>query len=390
MNIPRSQILLYYNSHEISMMKIILNKLAEFFSSQGFNIRWLDMGDNNWIQKMNGIVGKPISFSIGFNAIGAEMKANKQYLSKLYNYPQVVFLTEVPYHFLADFIQNCTDNNTILLCLEEDHSKYINTMYPRNKMNINVMPWAGVENKQYSEKKNDIMYCAGYKGIPVREWETDNITAKMRDYLSEIAYLLERLPINVYDAAKRVIRYHNKPIESVEIFYKYFPYLFNYSKAYRRYTLIKYIATQSDLPLIVYGEGWDEFPYAGNLKVKGRIDYENLILLYKQTKILLHDNAAMNNTIHERIFSGMLNKALVISENGKTIADTFADNKNIVLYNWEHLDKVIQEAAVLLKDDDLRERIINNAYDKVTKFDTWQQRGESILRLVENWYNMNY
>lgn len=174
---------------------------------------------------------------------------------------------------------------------------------------------------------------------------------------------------------------------SMDQLYPYFADLFSYIKAYRRLKCMKYII---DKGLFAHICGnWPDIYHTSGTVHHGVLPYSEIINLYERSKLIIQDNAGINGGIHERIFSAILNGAVVISENGSYLNKVFVNGQDIILFDWENMDRIESAVHLLLQKQDLRDKIAMRAYKKADEAYTWAARMDNITEIVENWYKVN-
>jgi spore maturation protein CgeB len=101
----------------------------------------------------------------------------------------------------------------------------------------------------------------------------------------------------------------------------------------------------------------------------------------RKSKIVL--NTIMVPGSHERVFSAMLNGAVVLSDSNQFYQDFFKDGEDLLLYRWTQIDKlpgIIKEA---LSSPEKLAQIAAAGQQKAMAEHTWEKRAEMLLGMLK-------
>ena len=87
---------------------------------------------------------------------------------------------------------------------------------------------------------------------------------------------------------------------------------------------------------------------------------------------------------HDRIFSSMSRGALCMTDATDYLREIFTDGKDIVFYDNNDLDSLIDKIKYYLAHDEDRIQITKNAFENVRLNHTWINRAESIVSMYED------
>ena len=162
---------------------------------------------------------------------------------------------------------------------------------------------------------------------------------------------------------------------------KYLWPLLEYIKVYRRIKAVRFLVDNGIRP-DVFGDGWENAPYADKLNIHGSITYLRSIEVISQAKVLFQDQAEFNDGAHDRVFTAMLNGTVVVSEYSKYLDEEFEDGKDIFLYDWKDGPNQVQIINALLRNEFMRISAVKDAYEKVNNSHLWINRAQSIIEAV--------
>jgi len=120
-----------------------------------------------------------------------------------------------------------------------------------------------------------------------------------------------------------------------------------------------------------------------NFIYHGSIGYEEVLDVMAKSKIIIHDVPCFKNGSHERVFSAMLNGALVVANYNNYSYNIYQDGESIVFYDINNYQDMVDKVKYYLENEQERLRIANNALEITSKYNTWENRADEILRVYE-------
>jgi len=112
----------------------------------------------------------------------------------------------------------------------------------------------------------------------------------------------------------------------------------------------------------------------------GEADCKQIGKIYSQSKIVF--NYSIKNDINMRIFEGLISGSMVITNRIKNngFEELFEEGKNIIVFeNWNDLKKKID---YYLRNEEEREKIAANGYQKAIQFHKYEDRVKFILEKI--------
>ena len=86
---------------------------------------------------------------------------------------------------------------------------------------------------------------------------------------------------------------------------------------------------------------------------------------------------------HDRLFTGMLSGAALVSDYSRYGAEIFQDGEDLCFFRWDEINKLPEMLYHLLIDEEARLAMIKKAYEKAITQHTWKARLQRIVQLVE-------
>lgn len=340
---------------------------------------------------------KIIDLSIGVNAMGMQMNFADNQVLDVYadlDVTHISILLDEPFNSYCNGYDKPAKNH-IITYLDGTDKEYFSKMNLAGDKYKLFMPLGGTESKLSIEElleikrksSYDVVFSAGSFGDCTRGPLWDKFGPMpgkyMLNILTDILSLLRSKPVSVVTAAKAVLK--DRGMEETNFFQAmavFFPAIIAYIKAWRRKTLVVELLN-AGIALDVFGAGWDKMDLPQGAKLHGAIAYEDMLQVMSKAKIVVNDEACFNEGAHDRVFTAMLNGAVVVSEYSSYLAEEFILDQDLVMFDWQNIGGQIQKIPELLTNKTYRERMARNAYNKVIKRHTWRNRAERMLEAAE-------
>lgn len=157
---------------------------------------------------------------------------------------------------------------------------------------------------------------------------------------------------------------------------------------YQRYQVVEALVL-AGLNVHCFGLDWSqtELVKYSNFNYYGEVFCEPGRILFEHTKILINILPKYSTGTHERIFSSMIRGALCFTNANAYLESMFAENEEIVFYDFDNLDDLVRKIKYYLSSENESERlqITKNAFEKVKNHHTWINRAEEILSIYESY-----
>lgn len=289
---------------------------------------------------------------------------------------QVTFLDIIVDHseyFLKE-IEGHLYNKFYFTSIDRAQTRFLKKMYPEHADAFLFCPHGGTEVGGIRNKNRDIDILYVGNGIDHEALVFPSGYEVLNAFFDEY-YSREKYP-NIHDAIAQFCEMHSintnsqEELELVSYGLLYVKYM--YSK--RRYELISSLC-ESGLNITIVGGGvWEKLRerHPDNITLLGFATPEKCLDYISRAKILIND-APFSEGAHERVFNGMLNGAVVLTNTSKYIEERFNDWQDILLWDGFDYDEAISKIYEVLADDSMRSSIVDNAYRKVES-DSWGER----------------
>jgi predicted nucleic-acid-binding Zn-ribbon protein len=156
-----------------------------------------------------------------------------------------------------------------------------------------------------------------------------------------------------------------------------------YVRAYYREKVIG-ILLDNEIDVTVYGYGWDKFECENKeyLTIHSQVSFPISLEIISDSKIVLNIMPLFKNGIHDRILSAMVNKAVCVTDSNEYVDKIFINNKNIVLYSLDHLEKLSEKIKDILNNTYKAHSICECGYNEVMQHHMWKNRVEENIEKI--------
>ena len=388
-------ILVYKDEWSYSVINLFVENSVYFLRKKGHNVTIIDSNDADAINILLNIFNtQVVDLVINFGKATNPILNDGRPLYDAANTTLLAVYVDHPtYH-----ISSLTENIKNFLCCFNDkqHVDYINEILPNHHKISFFLPHGGLTTnieednqiktfEKYKKQKTiDIVFAGTFLNDIEKPWH-DNLAcpSKLLDEVFELFMYDDYLSIQ---EAFKIVFDRNKilfsSIGKIQLSNLY-RVVQNYIRSYSRILLIKKLS-ESGLNITICGNGWENFAKEHkNINYIGALDIKENLELIKKAKVLINVTPTLRNGSHERVFTGMLNNTVLFSDRSRYYDEFFENEKDILYYSFNSLDKDIERLKSILSDDKKLFEISQNAYEIANKYHTWENRVDTILDMVK-------
>ncbi len=141
------------------------------------------------------------------------------------------------------------------------------------------------------------------------------------------------------------------------------------------------------IPVEVYGEGWEQLNCERKdlLHCHPSVDYREMLDVFADAQIVINVMPWAKAGFHDRTACGMLNGALVFSDETSYMREERLDGNKLILYTLDAIREVPGKIAYYLKHLDEAERIAQNGYQWAKENHTWENRAQQFMEIFEQY-----
>ncbi len=120
-----------------------------------------------------------------------------------------------------------------------------------------------------------------------------------------------------------------------------------------------------------------------NVVIHPAVPFDQALEIMQKSKIILNSCAWIKQGTHERTLSGLASEALVLTEGNDFMKDHFTNEKNILFYQYNDLDKVNSMINFYLTDDAARKQIAAAGREQAIHHHSWDFRATTLLKELD-------
>lgn len=273
-----------------------------------------------------------------------------------------------------------------LLIHDRNYLKFAKKYY-KNVVDCFFFPPAGILTNSASYKNMDVSFIGTYynyrnilAGIKTMNKDLRFIA---RRFLSEMKYN-PNLPAET--ALERVLSTCQISVSENEFLDLLFElrYVFFGVMYYYREKVIRTLL-ESGIEVNVYGSSWDSSLFTAHPKLKRhpQVTGEESLQVMLASRISLNIMAWHKDGFTERIANAMLNHSVVVSDKSTLLAEWFASDEELILFDLENLSALPDKIKTLLASPERLLNISQQGYLKASKDHLWENRALQLLDILD-------
>lgn len=317
--------------------------------------------------------------AISFNNIGTLSPIWEEKGAKVYN-----FIVDHPSLYINDIIRaEYKDYNVI--CIDKGQIDFLKMVFPHMNERLHFLPHGGRRYTESVEKTIDVFYAGGFLSEDTIEFAPIDINwIDSEDFYN---YVVDYFEVNEYIEPHKVVldyvseRCHEiKANELVTLTRTVVFTVAAFHTQYKRRRLVEELI-RAGVTVHLCGDKWVEMAqkYPSNVVFYGQVSPEKCIELIAKSKVVLNISPYYPRGSHERIFNGMLNKSVVVTNRSTYLESRFEDGVDIIYWDEIDYEGIIGQIIEVINDEELRSNIVENAFKKVSETDQWTNRLDSII-----------
>jgi len=384
----KRSIVLFKGQSRYDVLRYFVDYLSEGFVELGYETKIVDFLQDDFSNDLVKVFeNNDVLSVVSFNAIGCDLRIDQKSLYDYLNIPFVAFMVDHPMYHISRLNSNIS--KMIITCVDKSHIDYIQGIMNLDKT-LAFIPHAGIpkrlslDTKPAEDRSIDILFCGSFENPNEirRKWKegVGGWLSEFIDYFVEYILQFEYISYTeaFFDILKNNDIFLNK--DNINKLFSLLPLIDKFIRAYRRAGIIDELA---DFNLHIYGNGWSDFiKNPLHLKVYDSVDYNRVIELMKDSKIVLNINPFFPYGSHERVFSAMQCGAVVASDKNGYLLREFKDKENIIFYEWSNIDNFKSVLSNLLLNTDKLNLIATSGKKIVEEKHLWVNRAQKILDLI--------
>jgi hypothetical protein len=372
--------ILIYKSETIccDVLNFFADRLAKALQRRGETVQILDVRDIP-LDEMKKLTGKRFKAMFGVQSYVFSIKfIDGSNLHDAIKGPKFNMILDHP--TCLSMHQLNAPKDCYILTHDRNYAEFVRKFYPNIK-GCYILPPAGEKCNTVNDTQKiyDLSFIGSYHDPQILLAKVKQLDEKYDGKASVLAQSMIDNPNETYEAQASRVMGRLSADEHYELSATYFC-----AMTYYREKIIRTIL-DAGLTLHVFGDSWKEPAFSGypNLIIHPLADAEDSLKLYAQSKVSLNIMSWHKDGMTERIANSMLNRAVVLSDPSTYLTEHYTDDREIVYYHLTRLDELPGKIRKLLADDDYRETIAENACKYAAVHDTWDNRAEEFLKIID-------
>lgn len=370
---------------ELDTINLFSEQMRVGFEKLGYEIYLFDTSD---MVKGLGLLyeyqkSHDVLAMIGFNSrfFGAKTPSGVNLWETL-GIPSINILLDHPFWY-GDLLQN-TPQNGIVLCIDRNHMNFVNRFYPHIAMN-GFLPHGGTilgERCLIEERQLDVVYAGSLYAFDAErakgqlgKWTFD--AQKICD--DAIEYLIANPQETIEEVLEKQLLQHSVELSDAELvrFISSAVYIERVVSSHYREKMVSSVAL-AGVPLTIYGQGWDkcEWIRKANVHYEGLIPAKEALQKVSECKVLLNSMPWFKDGSHERMFNGMLNGAVVATDESGYFKESIPDNLYLSLDLRD--DLMGEKVADLFSQKNCMQNMADAAFEFAKDAHTWEARAREL------------
>lgn len=335
--------------------------------------------------------GKGETYLLTFNFIGLSGESQfafgeLQTIWQKFQIPCYTILVDHPLYYYKPFLHNkgaCT-----IICIDRDHRRFVKQYYP-DYGQVHFLPLAGTSlnrPKEYQNRKIDVFFAGNYSPLENLEAALEGLDEESRTFCQDVARELIAYPERTVGQQLQERLFREFPTitnrELLACMYS-MSYVDMYVRSYSRRELVCGLAERG-VCVHVIGKDWEKAGCTSpeNLICLGQMNSEQCLTYMSDAKIALNMLPWFWDGAHDRIFNGMLQGCVAVTDASKYLDEVLREGIDYVGYRRNDVEDLRDRVTSLLDNPKKAEEIAVSGYEIARKNHTWENRADFILNRI--------
>ncbi|MCP4218683.1 MAG: glycosyltransferase family 1 protein [bacterium] len=378
-------VLIGIGRNKYNVLNSFAKQLGVAFNELGREVHLIDFDEKDLKAQLAQTMELNADFMVFFNSVGSDMLHS---FINLLRIPFVSLMVDNPVYHLERLSGQVKSH--LVTYVDHSYLRFHQKYLPPHLGNY-FLAHAGsrlpepVEDIEFAERPIPILFAGSY-------WNPDYY----RQLLTEIqppasllvkdavAEILEGDCKTIDDSLDRALKKKDLAITDIKENQKLQVLISNYIRSFRRTECLRKCA-ESDHEVHVIGDNWHKCPLKDQLAIHPEANFTRILELIGRAKILLNISAVVPEGSHERVFSGMLNGAAVLTDKNDYFGKILKAEENILFYDWKALDALPGKLNDWLGSPEKLQAVAAAGQKEATAKHSWKHRAEELIRHVEDY-----
>ena len=328
--------------------------------------------------------------AISFNTMGQHniQNCDGENLFDHYGVPFYNWILDNPVDLMNTWKSKC--KNFYCLCMDKFHVEYIKRNFEHVKDTF-FLPLGGVSRpeplKSFNEREYDITFMGRIGSLNKIVQTINSLPDEQKTFIYNlIDYSMDNRSLDINAVSEAVLK-ERLGIEFIEEgnieFVRCSASLANiFMREYNRLTVLKSIV-DSKLNFHIFGGDREILGDGmGYTHYHDGVSFSETVNIFRNSKIVLNVMPCFKNGIHDRIPSGMLNKALVLTDGSIYINELLSDM--VIVYDLEEAETLAEKLSEIISNIEKYQEMVERAYEYARLNFSWEKTTDRLLSILES------
>ena len=368
---------------------LFVEALSRGFRQLGYATNSVDLNHPDCFKQLETCLrAGPIKFFYSYNGQGVDIRLQEQLLFNDLGIPFVGWFADHPaYHY--DRLQVPLEQY-VMLFIDQQHVRVAREHIPRPNIK-GFFPLGGNQSEQTewlppSKREIPLLFVGSFsspEALKAQRMPRNPFLKKITESVLEIAlFNTETDPFALI--CNQLLDSGIEPADlGTQFVFGLVSFVDQYVRMYRRAHLLSKIST---VPVRVYGSGWETCDTLGdNVTLCGPINLGDALEVIANSRMLLNILPNFKSAPHDRIYTGMLQGAAVLTDSNPWLADQLKSGENVLLYDIAGNDLEEQMMALQAHPEQM-DSLAAQGQQYARAHHTWEQRAGLLDHFVEAHY----
>lgn len=378
--------IIVFSSREICYQSssFFANQMADAFEDLGFDVQVCEFDEHDDLDAVfQPLYGQKYRLLLDFNSTITRMveEDGTPVLDKL-DGPFFDYILDHPlFHY------NCLNadlKNLNGIFLDEAQEAYVKRYYPRVKKTLTMSLGATEAVTGGKKTETDTVLFMGTYDRPDKIYEMVDLSPEpLRSYMKELIEMRIEDPIlPMEEGFGQLLKTHGEDLQDdkFSLFMNAMYSVDAYIRDYFRKAAVDELV-RAKIPVRLVGEGWEKYESCNETYVTREkavvfgLSFEKIA----HADVMLNVSPFFNHGAHDRIFAGMANHCVVLTDKNPYLDRILKDREHVLMYSLKDIHTLSDYAEELLTNRPLCREIQNNAYTEFKHKYTWEEKAKQLL-----------
>lgn len=374
---------------ELNTLNAFTDQMRKGFEELGYNIFMFDLTTS--VQSLGKLYAllqeKSIVAMLGFNCafFGLSTASGTKVWEQM-RIPCINILVDHPYWYKEILLG--MPSNSVALCVDRNHMKYVERFYPHIEINGFIAHGGtpmSTPPKLLKERPMDVLYAGSLytQYVEIQKPDFSQWSFPAEKICCETIELLKTdKHITIENALDKCMSRNNIVLSENDLcdFISSCVFIERVVSSHFREKIIRTVA-ESGISLTICGDGWEKCEWISlpNVHYEGMVSPEEVLTKMENSKIVLNTFPWFKDGSHERVFNGMLRGCVIVSESSEYLNEILPQD---MWYGFDLTDMAIatlpKKIKELLLDDKTMQYMSEAGRQLASENHTWQMRAREI------------